>query len=455
VLDFVRAKGGDEMPTVAVAKRLLFGHLLCLSSAGLAPLVVVGSRSSSIALTADGRLLLIVNPDSDSLSIVETPSFSLVAEVLVGDNPQSVAVSPEGALAYVTNRDDDTLAVVDLAKARVIVSIPVGDEPSGVVAGRDGRIYVASAGASALEVVEAATRAIAARVSTEPSPRGLALSADGTRLYATHFTTGRLSVIDTRALRVERVISTVPDSNLSNGIVLDESSQLAYLPQTRSNVSNRALLFDSTVFPIVSVVDLVAGRALPDRRIALDIADRPVSLPLDAVLTPGGKLYVINAGSDGLSVLDARTGSGRAHLQVGRHPTGAALSGDGRTLFVNNTLSGTVSVIDTSTDTVVREVAVTEIPLARDVLNGKILFSTSARSVMAKDRWISCASCHFNAEADGRTWFFADGPRNTPSLLGVRDTLPIHWSGDFSFFDPNNIEVVIKVLNACASLPPA
>lgn len=75
-------------------------------------------------------------------------------------------------------------------------------------------------------------------------------------------------------------------------IEISRKSELAYLPQTRSNSTNQALLFDSTVFPVVSVVDLKTCENLLRGRLALDIADRPVNLPVDAAIT-AGKLYVV------------------------------------------------------------------------------------------------------------------------------------------------------------------
>jgi cytochrome c peroxidase len=51
---------------------------------------------------------------------------------------------------------------------------------------------------------------------------------------------------------------------------------------------------------------------------------------------------------------------------------------------------------------------------------------------MARDQWISCNTCHFEGEHDGRTWFFRfAGPRNTTSLLGMVETYPLRWSGEW------------------------
>jgi YVTN family beta-propeller protein len=48
--------------------------------------------SSAIAVTADGDTLLVVNPDSNSLTLVDTAGESVIAELPVGVDPRTVAV---------------------------------------------------------------------------------------------------------------------------------------------------------------------------------------------------------------------------------------------------------------------------------------------------------------------------------------------------------------------------
>src|SRR4030042_486353 len=82
-------------------------------------------RSSSIALTADGATLLVVNPDANSLSLVDTVGQYLIAELAVGIDPRTVAVDDAGQRAYVANRGSDTLSIVDLAARAVITDLVV------------------------------------------------------------------------------------------------------------------------------------------------------------------------------------------------------------------------------------------------------------------------------------------------------------------------------------------
>ncbi len=316
--------------------------LLCSS-----PIVGFGAiestfRSSSITLVNDPPRLLVVNPDSNSLSIVDLRQPQLTAEVAVGANPQTVSVDPSGGFAYVANRDSDTVSLVDLEAARLIRNLRVGDEPYGVVASSSGRLYVSNGGAASLDIVDPTDLRTSTVIDVPEQPRGLALDADECHLYVAHFLSGEVSIIETATLELEAVISTGPDSNLAQNILLDNESGRAYLPHTRSNTVNPALLFDTTVFPVVSVLDLATSSHAFRERIFLDIADRPVNIPLDAALSATGRLYILNAGSNDVSVIDAASGRGLANISVGDNPRGLVLSEDENALYVNNTLSGTV-----------------------------------------------------------------------------------------------------------------
>ena len=141
----------------AVAYLFLLGLALSsLWSNNQAP--IVKHSSSTIAITADGATLLVVNPDSNSLTLVETAGRAVLAEIPVGVDPRSVAVSPDGGTAYVANQGSDSLSVVDVTAGAVITAVAVGDRPVGVAVSPDGRfVAVAELGADRVRLLDAAT----------------------------------------------------------------------------------------------------------------------------------------------------------------------------------------------------------------------------------------------------------------------------------------------------------
>ena len=399
--------------------------------------------AGAVAVSPDGRMVVAVNPDSDSVTVLDAQSLQILAEIPVGDDPRTLAIAPDSQSALVTNHAGATLSLLDLAQLVEVGSYAVGSMPYGVVT--DGaRVFVSEFAPGHVGVLDHNSGERLAHIAVAPFPAGLALSADGASLYVTHLFSGRVTLIDARSLEVKANITTGASTNLSQFVAISPNGTKAYLPQTRSNVTNTAMLFDNTVFAVVNVLDLGALRLAVQERVTLDTADQPVNMPFAVALSPDGKmLYLANAGSDDLSVIDLSTNQGVAHISVGANPRGIAISPDGARVFVNNVLDGTLSVMETEMHTIAETVTLTEIPLPEPILLGKRIFNSAAAPVLTTDNWISCATCHFDGMMDTRTWLgFPDGPRNTPSLLGVAQTLPMHWSGDLD--ELQDVEITIR-----------
>ena len=142
-------------------------------------------------------------------------------------------------------------------------------------------------------------------------------------------------------------------------------------------------------------------------------------------------LYIVLAGSDLVEVVDIAIPERPRlvkFLATGKNPRGMTISADGRRGFVMNYLSRSVTVLDLDTLVVLAEVTVTGETLDPQLLRGKVLFNSAADPRMARGSWTSCASCHADGGADGVTWIFPDGPRQTPPLWSGTRTLPWHWS---------------------------
>ena len=421
---------------------ILLAVFVCFSMGGT-PL-----WARDIGLDADRGFLYTANHDAASITRLDLATLAKLAEMPLEAPPDSLAVDDEGRI-WVTSRLRDRVIVLDPETGEEWVRFDTGDQPFDVLHIDETRTAVSMFGAGEVVLFDRDTLSVIDRVSTESAPRGLAISPDRQSVLVTHFRSGSLSVIDLSRWEIDTVIQPEADGNLSQNVAVSDDGARAYLPLTRSNVSNRALLFDTTVFPVVSVIDLVNGVAVPSERVSIDVVDQPVGIPLDVALTDD-YLFILNAASNDMTVVERDSGQGAAHLELGRNPRSMVLSPDRERLFVHNALSSTVSVVDTTNLVVVQEVPVSSNPLPASILRGKRLFNTSSRSDIARDQWVACATCHFDGEMDGRTWFFADGPRNTTSLLGVSETLPIHWSGDLD--ELHDVESTVRVIQGGSGL---
>jgi len=98
--------------------------------------VVVEPASSAntidgIAMSPDGRYAYVSNLGSNSVSVLDTATNTIVKTVSVGTSPGGVAVTPDGAYVYVSNQGSNSVSVIDTASGKVVATIPVAT-PSAI-----------------------------------------------------------------------------------------------------------------------------------------------------------------------------------------------------------------------------------------------------------------------------------------------------------------------------------
>jgi len=165
------------------------------------------TSSSPIAISRNDRLIWVVNPSDDSVSVLRPDTNTRIATVAVGDEPQSIALTPDGRYAYVANAAGGSVSVVQINdpawgsfSATVITNITTGAEPWNVVCSPDGRrVFVANSAQDTITVIGTTGQYVLGHVDLRTSvaneddpsrhfqPRGLAVTVDNSKLYVTRF----------------------------------------------------------------------------------------------------------------------------------------------------------------------------------------------------------------------------------------------------------------------------
>ena len=147
-----------------------------------------GSTSSQpLALSADGELLAVANPDNNTVTFFDTsrPVPDPIEEVNVGREPNGVALAPDGREAYVANTVDGTVSVLTLngrrEKVKLHKLLRVGTEPYGVAVTPNGdKVYVTNARSNSVTVINARDNHLIKTIEgVGIEPRGLAITNDG------------------------------------------------------------------------------------------------------------------------------------------------------------------------------------------------------------------------------------------------------------------------------------
>jgi len=145
------------------------------------------TTSQPLALSADGDVLAVANPDNNTVTFFDTsqPTPRLMEEVAVGREPNGVALSPDGREAYVANTLDGTVSVLKLIgggqKAKLHKVLDVGTEPYGVAVTPNGdKVYVTNARSNTVTVINARNNHVTDTIEgVGIEPRGLAITNDG------------------------------------------------------------------------------------------------------------------------------------------------------------------------------------------------------------------------------------------------------------------------------------
>ena len=434
------------------------------------------ATGSPIAVSTDGSTVWVVNPDANSVSLIDAQRLTKTLEIPVGREPWSVALSGDGLRAYVLNRAEGTLSVIDAKQHVVAQTVVVGPEPIAVVLNPTAtKAYVTVSSSGEVMSVDTKSLTVTARIAVGPLPYGLAIDETGQRIYATHLfararpgaeearDNGReayISVIDATSNTRLKEIGFAPDAqgfpNMLTSLVLADGH--AYIPTVR-DLPDLPNGLTTTAFAAVLSLDRATDQEDALAQLALNdelVFGSPVNNPMALAASPDSRLlYVVLAGSDLIEVVDVSA----PHvpklvrfLPTQSNPRGIAISPDGKRGYVMNYLSRSVSVFDLDALTQIANIAVTNETLDATVLRGKILFNTTRDARMAGGGWVSCASCHLDGGTDSVTWMFPDGPRQTPPLWNATRTLPWHWSAALD--EAQDVEDTIERIQHGIGLAP-
>lgn len=176
-----------------------------------------GDEPREVGLTPDGALLVAVNSGSNSASVVDTASGTLVATVAAGDEPSALLLDRDGRRGYVLNRRSRSITVLDLATFAVVQTVPTDAEPLRAALSRDGtRLYLVSRGSAHLTVFSVPEMAVIRRVFLGLGAGTVAVDPRSDLVYVGRADEGRIQVFDPiSALPVDAIEVPGPVSYLA------------------------------------------------------------------------------------------------------------------------------------------------------------------------------------------------------------------------------------------------
>ena len=122
-------------------------------------LALAVAASTVTSLSAATVRIVQTNSAGDSVMLIDPASNAVVGEIGGIEVNHGAVASPDGRRLYITDEAESTLDVADLKTLKVIKRIPLTNHPNNVAVSKDGtRVYAAIvAGAGAIDVIDTAT----------------------------------------------------------------------------------------------------------------------------------------------------------------------------------------------------------------------------------------------------------------------------------------------------------
>jgi YVTN family beta-propeller protein len=123
----------------------------------------------------------VASRQDSKVEVISTGNDKMVATFASGgQGPVRVAFTPDGAQVWVTNAVSNTATIFDARTRTLLGTVALGKNPSGMVFSRDGsRVYITSQDANTVNVVDVQTRKVVSTVDlgTGAQPDGIGLAA--------------------------------------------------------------------------------------------------------------------------------------------------------------------------------------------------------------------------------------------------------------------------------------
>jgi YVTN family beta-propeller protein len=313
---------------------------------GYGSIVFPDTGSAVLTGDAEAALAYITNSGDGTVSVIDTTNNTVVNTIPVGRKPFGVAVTPDDSKVYIANSGDNTVSVIDTATNTVTGSpIAVGTDPVGVAVTPDGKtVYVTNQGDGTVSVINTTTDTVIGSAidvgctiancgrKTTNIPTGIAVTPDGSKVYVGNLgAPGYASVIATAS----NTVTTINTKKVTTGVAVTPDGSKVYLGSL-----NGAVL----------AIEVATNSVGHGSTIGVGSGSEGV-----AVTPDGSKVYVADSAVGTVSVINTGTNKVIGSIAVGSDPQGVSVTSDGSKVYVanegNGTVDGTVSIIDTATNT--------------------------------------------------------------------------------------------------------
>ena len=321
-------------------------------------LILATMLAAGAALEAATVRIVQTNAAGDSVMLIDPATNKVVGSIEGIEVNHGAAVAPDGSRFYITNEAEGTVDVADAKTLQVTKQIPLTNHPNNIAVSKDGRrVYAAIVGgAGAVDVIDTASLTRAKSIRTEGGIHNVYVTPDGKYVVAGSIIGRKITVIDGAT---EEIAWTIPMEAGVRPICFEKNPDgstrrmFVELSDFHGFVS-----IDWTTKQVVDRIKL--PEVPPNERHTEGLQGSPAH---GIGITPDGKTLWVNSKVNShvyvYSMPDLKFIGG---VKVGDHPDWLTFTPDSKRIYVANAGSNSVSVVDTETRTEVARVPVGQVP---------------------------------------------------------------------------------------------
>jgi len=323
-------------------------------------LLVISVAAALATATLHAATVRIVqtNAAGDSVMLIDPVTNKVVGEIAGIEVNHGAAAAPDGTRLYITNEAESTVEVADTKTLKVIKSIKLTNHPNNIAVSKDGkRVYAAIvAGAGAVDVIDTASLTRVKSIRTEGGIHNTYVTPDGKFVVAGSIPGRKITVIDQKTEEIVWKVAT-------------EDGVRPITFETNPDGSTKRMFAQLSNFNGFIIVDFATHQVVdkikvPELPVAERVTEGLQGSPSHGIgVTPDGKtmwvLSKMNTRIYEYSMPDLKL---LGECKVGHHPDWLTFTPDSKRVYVANAGSNSVSVIDTATRKELMQIPVGQVP---------------------------------------------------------------------------------------------
>jgi len=168
--------------------------------------VPTGAMPNYAAFSKDGEKLYVSNSGEDTIAVLDRSTWSVTGKIPVGESPEHLALSPDGGKLFVNNVAVGSVSVVDLSAERAVETFSIGATLHGIDVSDDGgTLFIAVRGDDKLVAVDLKDGS-RRNVALSPAPYHLSVISGAGVLYVSSAEASAVWVVDTATLETQAKI---------------------------------------------------------------------------------------------------------------------------------------------------------------------------------------------------------------------------------------------------------